>query len=109
MSKIVAIASLTAAEGRGDEVVDIFRSCIEQSHKEEGCLKYALHRDKSNPDHLVMIEHWRSQDDIDEHGKQPHFLELMQKMGAVKGLFAGAPSLWFTESLEIGDPEKGSL
>jgi quinol monooxygenase YgiN len=108
MGKIVVIASLTAAEGRGDELAEMFRECIEGSHKEEGCLTYALHRDKANPDHLVMIEHWRSQEDIDAHGAQPHYLGLLQKMAA-PGLFGGPPALWFTESLEIGDPEKGSL
>ena len=108
MGKIVAIASLTAAEGKGDELAEIFRDCIVGSHGEEGCLKYALHRDKANPDHLVMIELWRSQEDLDAHGSAPHFLELMQKMAA-PGLFGGPPSLWFTESLEIGTPEKGQL
>jgi quinol monooxygenase YgiN len=108
MSKIVAVASLTAAEGRGDELVELFRDTIIASHGEEGCFKYALHRDLKDPDHLVMIEHWRSQDDLNSHGSQPHMADLMKKM-AVPGLFAGAPSLWFAEALGIGDPEKGQL
>jgi quinol monooxygenase YgiN len=108
MSKIVAVASLVASEGRGDELVEAFRDAIEQTHGEEGCLKYALHRDQRNPDHLIMIEHWRSQDDLTSHGKQPYLAELMTKMGA-PGLFAEAPNLWFTTPLPIGDDAKGQL
>ena len=36
MSKIVAVASLVASEGRGDELVEAFRDAIEQTHGEEG-------------------------------------------------------------------------
>jgi quinol monooxygenase YgiN len=108
MGKIVAVASLVASEGRGDEVVEAFRDAIEQTHGEEGCLKYALHRDQSNPDHLIMIEHWRSQEDLAAHGKQPYLAELMTKMGA-PGLFAGAPQLWFTDPMPIGNDAKGQL
>ena len=108
MTKIVAVASLFASEGRGDEVVEAFRDAIEQTHGEEGCLKYALHRDQSNPDHLIMIEHWRSQDDLASHGQQPYLAEMMTKMGA-PGLFAGAPSLWFADPVPIGDESKGQL
>ncbi|MEY2422068.1 MAG: hypothetical protein QOI95_2135 [Acidimicrobiaceae bacterium] len=108
MGKVVVVASLTASEGRGDELAELFRDCVEQSHGEEGCLKYALHRDQGNPDHLIMIEHWRSQDDLASHGQQPHLAELMTKMGA-PGLFAGAPQLWFTDPLPIGDNAKGQL
>jgi quinol monooxygenase YgiN len=108
MTKIVVVASLFASEGRGDELVEAFRDAIEQTHGEEGCLKYALHRDKANPDHLIMIEHWVSQDDLDAHGKQPYLAEMMTKMGA-PGLFAGAPNLWFSDPLPIGDESKGQL
>jgi quinol monooxygenase YgiN len=108
MGKIVAVASLYASEGRGDEVVEAFRDAIVQTHGEEGCLKYALHRDQANPDHLIMIEHWRSQDDLSSHGQQPYLAEMMTKMSA-PGLFTGAPSLWFMDPLSIGDESKGEL
>ena len=108
MSKIVAVASLVASAGRGDELVEAFRDAIEQSHGELGCLKYALHRDQSNPDHLIMIELWRSPEDLTAHGKQPYLAELMTKMGA-PGLFAEGPKLWFTDPLPIGDGAKGQL
>ena len=108
MTKIVAVASLVASEGRGDEVVEAFRDAIEQTHGEEGCLKYALHRDQKNPDHLIMIELWRSQDDLTAHGKQPYLAEMMEKMGA-PGLFAEGSKLWFTDPVPIGDDAKGQL
>jgi quinol monooxygenase YgiN len=108
MGTVVVVASLVASEGRGDDVVEAFRDCVEKSHAEDGCLKYALHRDQANPDHLIMIEQWRSQEDLASHGQQPHLAELMTKMGT-PGLFAEAPQLWFTEPLPVGDDAKGQL
>lgn len=108
MSKVVAVASLVASAGRGEELVEAFRDAIVGAHGEEGCEKYALHRDKTNPDHLIMIEVYRSQDDLDAHGKQPYLAELMTKMGS-PGLFAEGPKLWFLDALPIGEESKGQL
>jgi quinol monooxygenase YgiN len=108
MSKVVVVVSLKASEGRVDELIDAFRGTIEQTHKEDGNQKYALHRDQADPDRVILIEHWRSQDDLDAHMKQPYMGELMTKAGA-PGLLAEPPHMWFTNPEPIGDDAKGQL
>jgi quinol monooxygenase YgiN len=107
-SEIVTVVILKAAPGKGEEIVEAFRPCIEKTHGEEGCLAYALHRDNADPDQLVHIERWRSQADVDAHFQQPYLAELLGKMGA-PGLLAEPPTMIFASSLDIGDPAKGSL
>ena len=108
MSEIVIIVSLQAAEGRGDEVVKAFADCIPPTHAEEGCLKYALHRDSNDPDHLIHIEKWRSQADLDAHVKSEHLANVTRALGT-PGLLTGRPSMWFCDSETIGDPAKGAI
>jgi quinol monooxygenase YgiN len=108
MSEVIGIIDMRAAEGRADEVVAAFAACIAQTHQEEGCLTYALHQDAADPHHLVHVERWRSQADLDEHMTKPYVAELFAAAGT-PGLLAGAPSLTFATSLALGDPAKGSL
>ena len=69
-------------------------------------ISYALHRDNSDPDSMVLIERWRSQDDLDAHFTQPH----MAEMGSLAAeLLAEPPRIIFCSALPAGDPVKGVL
>lgn len=108
MTEVVAAITITAAPGRADEVIAAFTACIEQTHQEEGCLTYALHRDSADPDKLVHIERWRSQADLDAHMAQPYVADLFAAAGT-PGLLAAPPSMSFATPLAIGDPAKATL
>jgi quinol monooxygenase YgiN len=108
MSEIVAVVSIKAAAGRGDDVQAAFEAAIKETHAEEGCIKYALHRDNSDPDRFVHIEQWRSQADLDAHMQQPYMAALFAAAGE-PGMLAEPPAMWFTSPLGIGDPDKGAL
>ena len=71
MSDVVGVVHVRAAEGKAEEVIAAFTTCIEKTHEEEGCLLYALHRDNADPHHLVLLERWRSQEDLDAHFATP--------------------------------------
>ena len=108
MTEVVGVVDVLASPGRGDEVLAAFEACLTQTHQEEGCLTYALHRDNDNPDHLVLVERWRSQADLDEHMQKPYVAELFAAAGT-PGLLAEAPRLTFSSSVPLGDAGKGSL
>ena len=108
MSEIVVVVSLQASEGKGDEIAKAFADAIPPTHAEEGCLKYALHRDNNDPDHFVHIERWRSQDDLDVHMKTPHLGQVFTALG-VPGIMAGAPSMWMCSAELYGDEAKGAI
>lgn len=75
---------------------------IEGTHGEEGCLTYALHRDKADPNRFVIVERWRSQEDLDAHFSQPH----MAVMAGLADSLAGPPAVVFCEPLPHGEPAK---
>jgi quinol monooxygenase YgiN len=108
VSEVLGVVHVRAAEGRADEVVAAFTTCIEQTHAEEGCLAYALHRDNADPNHLVLVERWRSQGDLDAHMTQPYVADLFAVAGT-PGMLAAAPELSFVSPLGVGDAVKGSL
>jgi quinol monooxygenase YgiN len=90
---IVVVVGMKVQDGRADELIAAFEPCIAATRQEEGNLGYALHRDAGDPDHFVMIEHWRSQADIDEHMTKPYLAELMKASGSV---LAEPPVFWLT-------------
>lgn len=106
--EVVLVADIVAAPGRVDEVIAAFEACIAHTHQEAGCITYALHRDNANPDHLVHVERWRSQRDLDEHMQQPYVADLFAVAGT-PGVLAQPPQLTQTTAMGIGDPAKGLL
>ena len=90
---IVVIVGMTVQDGKGDDFVAAAAPCVEATRKEAGNVGYELVRDAGDPNHFVMIEHWKDQAAIDEHMKTPHLADLMTASGP---LMAGAPTLWFT-------------
>jgi quinol monooxygenase YgiN len=108
MSEIVGMVDVRAAEGRADAVLAAFEACTVRTHEEDGCLLYAVHRDAADPHHFVVVERWRSQEDLDAHFTTPHVQELLAFAGAA-GNLAEPPRMTFATPLRLGAPGKGSL
>jgi len=108
MAEVIGVVDVVAADGKADEVVAAFEACTTQTHQEEGCLAYALHRDNTNPHHFLLVERWRSQEDLDAHMGKPYVADLFAFAGT-PGMLAQPPALSFSTPLALGDPAKGSL
>lgn len=108
MSEVVLVVDVKAAPGRGDAVVAAFEKASIETHKEDGCIAYALHRDNADPEHFVHIERWTTQAELDTHMTLPHTAELFAFAGT-PGNLAAAPVLTFTTGLGLADPVKGRL
>jgi quinol monooxygenase YgiN len=106
MSEVVVVAVLTVKEGEADRAIAGFTPVIEQTHGESGCISYALHRDNNDPNTVVLIERWRSQEDLDAHFTMPY----MGEMGALAAeVLAEPPRIVFCSPVPIGNPVKGIL
>lgn len=100
------VATVRVKAGKEDEALAGVRSFLEPTHEEEGCVRYALHRDTSDPRRLVLVERWRNQADLDAHFTRPH----MTSLGAFAAeMLEGAPDIVFLEPVPLGDPVKGQL
>lgn len=108
MAEVIGVVDIRTAEGRGQALQDAFSACAAGTHAEQGCLTYALHQDNADPLHFVLIERWRSQDDLDQHMTTPHVADLFAFAGA-EGNLAAPPSLAFLSALGLGDPAKATL
>lgn len=75
---IVAIFE-TKAECK-DQLLEVLYKVIDESRKEEGCMQYDLQQDSKNPAKLILLEVWRSQQDIDIHSQTSHFKTLIKEL-----------------------------
>ena len=106
MENVVVVAMFRVHPGRGEEAVAAFSPTIEQTHGEEGCNAYALHRDANDPDVLVLVERWVDREALDSHLQQPY----VARLGEVAGEFlVEPPTIHFSEPVPVGDPVKGTL
>ena len=106
MSEVVVVAIVTAAEGKSAQVEALVRTIIPPTHAEDGCIKFALHRDLDDPNRLVLVEMWTSREALDQHLATEHLAVFRAQMLDV----AGAPvQVLVMEALPEGDPTKGAL
>jgi quinol monooxygenase YgiN len=106
MSHVVVSAVFHVKDGRADEAIAAFTDTVVSTHDEAGCLSYALHRDKNDPNVLVLVERWTSQVALEAHIQQPYVAALGAKAG---DLLAAPPAIHICDPIPIGDPVKGTL
>lgn len=101
---IVVTAVFTPHEGAFDQVVQVLSRAIAEVHKEEGCLRYAIHRD---PEGLViMIEKWESTELLDAHGSGAAVKQLGVE---IEGLLAQPTVVTRLVPIPAGTPSQGQL
>ncbi|ESZ18858.1 MULTISPECIES: putative quinol monooxygenase [unclassified Mesorhizobium] len=61
------IAKHRAAPGQGEALVTRMLEDLEATRSETGCLQFHIHRDRSDPDLIVIYEVWRSVDAVKSH------------------------------------------
>jgi quinol monooxygenase YgiN len=106
MADEVTVVAVMKVKPEGEErALEILRGVIEASQREEGCVRYTLHRSSNQPGTYCIVEKWRSQADLDAHFQQPHMAALQEAVGAL----AEPPQIIFCSELEVGDPAKGRL
>ena len=105
MSEVVIVVVLTIKDGEAERAEAALRSMIGPTHSEPGCVRYALHREVGNPNRLVIIERWSSDDALGDHYRQPH----MTGMAELSDLLAHPIESYALTPVPAGDPAKGSL
>ena len=76
------VAIFVAKPGHEDKLEQLFRSVVDTTLREAGCISYQLNRDLANPRCFVFIEEWRSQADLDRHLAAPHMNPLAEQVPA---------------------------
>lgn len=58
------------------EFIKLLNHMVIESNKEHGCSMYQLFRSSYDPYLYTLIEHWDTQEDLDAHGKTPHWINF---------------------------------
>jgi quinol monooxygenase YgiN len=106
MSEVVVVVTLHAKAGKEDEMAAALTAGSEETHAEDGCLVYAMHRNVDNPAKFAIVECWASQTHLDTHLALPKVKDMI---ATLDGLADGQPDFGIYTTLTAGDPQKGAL
>jgi quinol monooxygenase YgiN len=80
---VTQIVILRAREGQETLLEAELRAMVGPSRKEEGCLRYDLHRSVDIPGALLLHEVWTSREAHTVHMNTPHFLRWNARKDAL--------------------------
>ena len=75
------IAKQRAAPGQGDALVARMLEDLEATRSEIGCLQFHIHRDRSDPDLLVIYEVWRGISALKSHFDESYVRKFVADAG----------------------------
>ncbi len=97
MAEDIRVAAfLHAKPGEEAAVRAAALACVAPTRAEAGNHQYELHTDVADPSVFVFIEHWASQQALDEHMRTPHLGALAQ---ALDGKLTKAPAIHFLKAV----------
>lgn len=106
MPEVVVVGSFTAQPGKEDEAAEAFRALLEPTHREDGCVLYALHQGADDPRRLAFVERWASREALEAHLSSPHIQEVLAR---APQLFSDGGDIVVYEPAPGGESTKGSL
>jgi len=106
MSEVVVVGAFKAQPGKEAEAVEAFKALVDPTHREDGCVLYALHQGIDDPSRLAFIERWESREKLDAHLESEHVATVLAR---AEELFGDSADIVVYEPLEGGEPKKGSL
>ena len=106
MSEVVVVGSFKAQPGREAEAVEAFKALVDPTHREEGCILYALHQGTDDPSRLAFVERWESRELLNAHLESPHVAALLAR---AEELFGDSGSIIVYDAVPEGETKKGSL
>lgn len=104
MPEVTVIATIHPKPGHTDALIRKMQANVRNVHEEDGCLHYTYHRGIDDPDAVVVIERWESEEHLAAHAAAPH----MKAFGALAAEHRAAPSevVRYRMVDTDGDPEK---
>jgi quinol monooxygenase YgiN len=103
---VIVVVITQAKPGAGSALRELMVAGVKDTHRETGCLTYALHTSNDDPDRVALIERWADQTALDAHLQQPYLRKLFADVEAV---LAEPPTTAVCSALPAGDPVKGVL
>lgn len=80
---VTLMVILRSREGQELLLEAELRALIAPTRKEQGCLRYDLHRSMEGPAAFLLHEVWKTREDHTRHTKTPHFLRWNARKDAL--------------------------
>lgn len=80
MSTIKVVARFTVDRQQFDAFLPLGKELVQETLKEEGCIRYELVQDRQSPEVLIMLEEWESKPLLDKHMASEHFTRLVPQL-----------------------------
>ena len=74
---IRVIATFQLQNDMIDVAKRIAAALVSETRNEDGCIQYDLLQDDKDEHHLVIVEHWESQEKLDAHSNSEHFVKYV--------------------------------
>ena len=72
---ILVVGTVRAPAGKLDALKDAIATMIAETHKEDGCIRYAFAQDLLDPGLMHVSEAWRDREALAAHGKSAHMAD----------------------------------
>jgi quinol monooxygenase YgiN len=106
MPEVVVVARGKVKPGSEAAAEKAFLDVIGPTHRERGCIRYALHRGLDDPSLFVMIERWSSREAVNEHLSTAHVSTLFEQLGS---LLAAPAEIMVLEPISVHTGERGKI
>lgn len=78
------IAKSHAKADKLDRILELSKEMVEKTVKEEGCIKYELYQDVKDPQVLIFMEEWESEDALNKHIASEHFKRIISQINELR-------------------------
>jgi len=105
MDAIPVVAVIKAKPGKERMLETVLKGLVAPTHREKGCLCYALHRSTQDPGTFVFIEKWASEVDLKDHLASAHVNAAFARQDElIEGM-----QIVSLDPMPTGDPLRGAI
>lgn len=94
--KIYITAIIKAHTVHQEEVRAFLLYLVQETRKEEACIRYDLHLDQTDLNTFIFYEIWKDQEGLDLHNQQPYIKQFGQLANSA---LQEAPTLYITTKI----------
>lgn len=81
---IKVMAKSFAKADKLEEILKLTREMVEKTVLEEGCIKYELCQDIKEPEIMIILEEWESEEALNRHMVSEHFKRLIPQINEMR-------------------------
>lgn len=89
-STLRVVARLIALPGQVESLQKVLSNLVEPTRQEDGCLKYELLQNKTDPTDFTFVEEWTTEAALETHLASKH---IQTAINQLDGLIAAEPDI----------------